>query len=357
MWVSDRNDVVILFIPVWRSDLIHIVGALQGCGPFRDVVTKYKYREPGVELWAREILEDVGYSGGVSVPAILSLLRDKKVYRYIEEHLINSIVLKRLYLEGDPEDSLLPFMPEVHRWLRGFYKSLEGMKYKSLMSYGMSVPLICILKVSPELSSILSKILFQLANEYAKEHAWDEEGTRSPIHLFNSETHVRLGNRVSELFSPIAHPEWLHPRPNVQGKIVLTTGNAIDTYGLDEAVDFHLRMMASRQRFELRWGHNTTADGKVIDCGPVLYSHAGPDGVPLSESKQWCEFISEDMIEGVKLNEPLNPAEDGGPSEPDAGDGLCLEKGAEPEMICEGNEVGGGALHNSSEITPADTQQ
>lgn len=54
-------------------------------------------------------------------------------------------------------------------------------------------------------------------------------------------------------------------------------------------------MLASNQHFELRWGSRETTDGSVVCLVPALYSHVGPDGVPLSEPKLWSPAIESDM--------------------------------------------------------------
>jgi hypothetical protein len=122
--LSDAAD------PTWRSDAIQALINIENIGIDRYCVHVSKYCEPGDEEWAAELLAQLGYTGGLSVPAIFCLLKQWETYRCVMHHILDDVVLKHLSLDGDPEDSLLPFTAEQHRGLRDFYKALEMKKCK-----------------------------------------------------------------------------------------------------------------------------------------------------------------------------------------------------------------------------------
>jgi hypothetical protein len=62
-----------------------------------------------------------------------------------------------------------------------------------------------------------------------------------------------------------------------------------------DAVTLRLRMLASREKVELRWEETT----KTSLCGlPAVYTHATKDGVLLDEPKVWRECQIWDLTEG-----------------------------------------------------------
>jgi len=117
------------------------------------------------------------------------------------------------------------------------------------------------LAVSPGIAKLVSKIPFQLAEDYSKEHiGWDGEGTTQPVRRCNREVYRRLSNLLRELFGPLMNPEVAPMEPDRNGKLrLMGAWFAINVDALDEAVELHLRMIASRQKFEWRW-KGTTAD-------------------------------------------------------------------------------------------------
>jgi len=101
-----------------------------------------------------------------------------------------------------------------------------------------------------------------------------------------------------ELFGPNIHPEKVSYKPDRTGKIrAMGSLFAIRPDGLDDAVDFHLRMLASRQRFEWRWKGTTTADEAFVETHPMLQALAGPDGMSLEMPKVWYDPRLINMVE------------------------------------------------------------
>jgi len=125
-----KSQMLDVEMQAWRHDAISITTHLNACETVRDAVGLDKYCKPGDEAWAADLLAELGYKGGLAVPAILCLLRQWDSFKCVEDHIISDVILQRLSLEGDPEDSLLPFTPDVHRGLRDFYKALEETKCK-----------------------------------------------------------------------------------------------------------------------------------------------------------------------------------------------------------------------------------
>ncbi len=155
---------------------------------------------------------------------------------------------------------------------------------------------------TPEVRDLVSKIPFQLAYEYAKQHAEGGEGTTKPLHLYNKKVFQRLSLRLGELLAPISYRELTHPCPNVHGKVVeIATAAALPPDLIDDSVEFHLRVMASPQRFEIKWRGKSTIDGSTLENEPSLYSHADAEGVPLDEPKTWYEAMVEDIGEGQPM--------------------------------------------------------
>ena len=115
----------------WRSDGFAALGFLNESGTARRSAADWKYRGLGDESWAKEVLEDIKYKGGVPVPVIFSFFRKPSWCSYMTGHIMRHVVVDRLSLECDPADSLLPFTPEVHQFLRRLYKSLEEVKRRS----------------------------------------------------------------------------------------------------------------------------------------------------------------------------------------------------------------------------------
>lgn len=107
------------------------------------------YLERGIEPWAKAILDDIRYTGKVSIRPMIKLLRHEDSVGSMIGSIIANVVTQRLSLEGDPKDSLLPFTPEIHLWLRGFYKSLRGMKCKFPKRTCIIAWLICCQKYLP----------------------------------------------------------------------------------------------------------------------------------------------------------------------------------------------------------------
>ncbi len=275
--------------PDWRCDM----NRAYPLGPYGIIsarVHPLSYTGSFDEPWAREILTDIGYKGRVLVAAMLPLLAGRYSCNHMASHIIAHVIPQRMSLECEPEESLLPFSPDTHRCLRSFYKALEGVKCKfPKHARSLNISLICQIIVSPEVANLISKIPFQLADEYSKQHASSGEGKTEPFHLYKKEVYERLDNRLSELFGPVCIPEWATQRPNVHGKISLMATSPLDKSKLDDSVEFHLRVIASRQRFEFKWKGTTTINGSVIEVTPALYSHASEDGVPLDEPKVWSE--------------------------------------------------------------------
>lgn len=156
----------------------------------------------------------------------------------------------------------------------------------------------------PDITLLVSKIPFDLAEDYSKQHIeWKNEGKTHPAHLFNKEVYTRLSHLVGELFGPIVHPELGEGFMEDKKGILRPMGryHSISPEGLDILVELHLRMMASRQRFEWRWNGETKADGSVIQRFPSLLAFAGPDGMPLEVPKVWFDSKNTDTIkEGAK---------------------------------------------------------
>jgi len=115
----------------WEWDGIVALGGLDGSGTDARSAADWKYRGSGDESWAKEVLEDIKYKGGVPVPVIFSFFRKLDWYDDMIDHIMKHVVLDRLSLECDPADSLLPFTPEVHQFLQRLYKSLEEVKRRS----------------------------------------------------------------------------------------------------------------------------------------------------------------------------------------------------------------------------------
>jgi len=125
-----KSQMLDVEMQAWRHDAISTTVHLNAYETARDAVGLDKYCKPGDEAWAADLLAELGYKGGLAAPTILCLLRQWDSFRHVENYIISDVVLQRLSLEGDPEDSLLPFTPDVHRGLRDFYKALEETKCK-----------------------------------------------------------------------------------------------------------------------------------------------------------------------------------------------------------------------------------
>lgn len=135
IWEDDQKKRPIVLSdatkPNWMEDLIYCAVGLNETGSHPDSVGRHSYRQLDDETWAADLLKKLNYNGGLSTPALLQRLGEYDYVIPMAEHVVNAVVFPRLSLEGDPEDSLLPFTPEVHRGLRDFFKALEGIKCKS----------------------------------------------------------------------------------------------------------------------------------------------------------------------------------------------------------------------------------
>jgi hypothetical protein len=85
---------------------------------------------------------------------------------------------------------------------------------------------------------------------------------------------------LGELFQPMLDRMWYGP------------GGTYSPYArsrmeriIADAVTLQLRMLGSRQKFEVRM---VESNEKII-CLPDLYSHSAEDGMPLDEPKLWYE--------------------------------------------------------------------
>ncbi len=153
--------------------------------------------------------------------------------------------------------------------------------------------------VCPEIASLVSKIPFQLAKDYSEQNIeWDGEGDTEPIRRFNKRVYMRLSDPLRELFGPNSHPERVKYQMDRAGKNIRPIGRKflIDVDALDDAVEFSLRMIGSRQRFEWKWKGLTTADGAVIEEFPALWAFAGQDGMPLEKPKLWLDLEPTDIV-------------------------------------------------------------
>lgn len=120
--------------PDWRSDAIDVLCHLPKTGMMLE--TSYQWgdcSEPEDESWATELLAELGYTGNLSVPLILSLLRQLQAYDSVVNHIMFNVIMPLLSLECDPEESLLPFTPAQHRGLRDLYKALESKECMSTL--------------------------------------------------------------------------------------------------------------------------------------------------------------------------------------------------------------------------------
>jgi hypothetical protein len=148
--------------------------------------------------------------------------------------------------------------------------------------------------VSSDVTKLVSRILFQLAEDYSKQHIkWRGEGTTAPVRLCKKKMYIQISNLLKELFGPIVHSEMMQFGEDRTGKRrVMGHQFMIGLDGLDDLVEFHLGILTSTQRFEWRWKGETRADGAVVEELPSLLAFVGPDGVPLEEPKIWWEGTS-----------------------------------------------------------------
>ncbi|KAH8590487.1 hypothetical protein B0O99DRAFT_691498 [Bisporella sp. PMI_857] len=265
-WLSDASN------PDWRSDGCAALRLnLSAVGPFGTCPGNYRLYTSD-ENSVRHILEELGYNGGVDFPDIILMLENSSTALEMADHIINNIFLQRLSLECEPEESLLLFTPQVHRWLRSFSQSLEGMTY------------------------YISKIPFQLAEEYVKQHASGWEGIRTPIWLVKQDVFQKVSNLLSEFFAPAVDMTYWTKRRNEEGVEMLLGPYPTSDEHICDAVIFQLRMITSPERFRYKWGNKTKRDGTLVDSAPGLYAYAGPDGVLLDEPKIVLKPCSRELI-------------------------------------------------------------
>lgn len=132
-WTKRRVTLSDAADPDWFGDAIEALVPLSHTGLLNEYRKWDTYNEPGDEAWAAELLAELGYTGELSVPAILCLLRQHKTQDHVVDHIIVNVVIPLLSLEGDNENSLLPFTPEQHRSLLDLHKALESKKCKSFV--------------------------------------------------------------------------------------------------------------------------------------------------------------------------------------------------------------------------------
>jgi len=141
--------------------------------------------------------------------------------------------------------------------------------------------------VSTEMAAYISKIPFLFAEEYAIQHASNGEGTTRPLLRYNKEVHKHLANRFAELFGPLVYTIFDERfAPDIRGEVrQMALRHSLDVRGLDDAVEFHLRMLTSPRRLKFKWPQETTTNGSKLDLHPALYAYADEDGVLLQEPK------------------------------------------------------------------------
>ncbi|TAQ84385.1 hypothetical protein B7494_g7283 [Chlorociboria aeruginascens] len=239
------------------------------------------YTSAGRLQWVTDLLKVIGYNGGLTTTGLVSRFEAGGDEWHMKgqdaaNHAAQHAVLQRLSLEGDPEDSLLPFTPDVHRSLRKFYEALEG------------------LEMCPELSDCISKIPSQLAQDYVTKNLSDGEGTKYVVQFYNKVVYRRLSDLFAELFAPWV-PMFQEMQPNAQGepRMMCREGNGISGSNLINMVELQLRMIASRQQFTYEWQNATTEDGMTLDIMPALISRAdGVSGAKLKEPKPYLRSLA-----------------------------------------------------------------
>lgn len=114
--------------PKWRQDIYDIFCTLTATTMWQHDTLEV-YTHPDAEARIAQILEALGYQGH-SPTFVLLLLRDRKTRFKIAEHITMSVLLAKTALQSEPESTLFPFSPEIHRDLWVFFQTLEGIKCK-----------------------------------------------------------------------------------------------------------------------------------------------------------------------------------------------------------------------------------
>ena len=173
-------------------------------------------------------------------------------------------------------------------------------RYHVLIIFSVSVP--------PEIEPYISKIPFQLAEDYAKQHASGHEGIYIPTYLFNKDIFEKIQFPLARLFAPVVLPE-AQTRAIIDGMLWPVGPTPISYLHLNDMVLFCLRMWTSQEQFEFRWANKTMEDGSVVDQYPWLYVLAGPDGVLLDEPKVVYEGEEVNMAVRAEVSDAVEAEE------------------------------------------------
>ncbi|KAL3419560.1 hypothetical protein PVAG01_08058 [Phlyctema vagabunda] len=235
--------------PRWGGDYRVVHGALADW-PLRWPATSfYTYGPLKSEDEIKRIFDELGYQG-ISPHLLLPLLEPIENRHDLIENIGASVAHRWTSGDSDPEHTLFPFPSVVYRDMETFYKAIEGIQF------------------SPEFSAELRKFPTEIALKHGE------------VNKKNLEKMMLL---LDELFRHLANPLE-------RSREVPDGGFAVDEFyrelvscAISCVVKLKLRMLGSRQQFEIKWGET---NDQVLCVSPAMYTHAGVDGVPLEKPRQ-----------------------------------------------------------------------
>jgi hypothetical protein len=85
----------------------------------------------------REIMELLGYRG-IAPKGFLELLQRPETRWKVLGYLFTTVAINRVSLDRDPQSSLLPFLPDVHRDMKAYVNALRRVQCKPLKLFSVS---------------------------------------------------------------------------------------------------------------------------------------------------------------------------------------------------------------------------